>query len=322
MPASFDIVQKESVAIFNSEKRNIYTTPKSFLELIKLYKNKLGIKRSGIEDNRDRYITGVKLLEDIQTTVEELNKVLVVKRVEVEEKKANAESIEAVVKVEKENVEKESALANVELEKASTLKEFIAEKKSTIEGKIAVAMPKVAETLKKLDNLDKKQVEFIKSLASPDEKIKQTIYVLMHLFTDVPLNASVKGNKGKIDLNWNAAKVLIKEPAKFVVDMKTFGSELVRNSQVPQPNFNKAKKLIEDEGLTFDVLKPKSEAAATFIEFAANIIEFNEVIKLVGPMEAELADLSVKLAAANESARISQNQVDTLNAKLKELIDK
>jgi dynein heavy chain len=171
MPASFDIVQKESVAIFNSEKRNIYTTPKSFLELIKLYKNKPGIKRSGIEDNRDRYITGVKLLEDIQTTVEELNKVLVVKRVEVEEKKANAESIEAVVKVEKENVEKESALANVELEKASSLKEFIAEKKSTIEGKIAVAMPKVAETLKKLDNLDKKQVEFIKSLASPDEHI-------------------------------------------------------------------------------------------------------------------------------------------------------
>mmetsp|Transcript_71961 Transcript_71961/g.155423 ORF Transcript_71961/g.155423 Transcript_71961/m.155423 type:complete len:111 (+) Transcript_71961:624-956(+) len=46
MPISFDIVQKESVEIYNKEKRNIYTTPKSFLELIKLYKNKLGTKRT------------------------------------------------------------------------------------------------------------------------------------------------------------------------------------------------------------------------------------------------------------------------------------
>jgi len=70
------------------------------------------------------------------------------------------------------------------------------------------------------------------------------------------------------------------------------------------------------------VLKPKSEAAATFVDFAVNIIEFNEVIKMVGPMEAELAELSVKLADANESARLSQEKVDKLNAMLKELIDK
>lgn len=221
MPVSFDIVQKESAAIFQSEKRNVYTTPKSFLELIKLYKSKLKIKKDAIEDNRDRYVSGVKLLEDIQTTVKELNVVLEEKRIEVDEKKANAEEIEATVKVEKEKVEKESATAQVDLDKASDLSEFISNKKADIEGKIAVAMPKVNETLAKLDNLDKKQVEFIKSLASPDEKIKQTIYVLMHLFTDVPLGATVKSNKGKIELTWNLAKTLIKEPAKFVVDMKT-----------------------------------------------------------------------------------------------------
>lgn len=161
------------------------------------------------------------MLEDIQNTVAELNEVLVIKKAEVEEKKEKAEVIEKEVKVEKDKVEKESDIANVDLEKASKLREFISTKKGEIEGKIAVAMPKVQETLEKLDKLDKKQVEFIKSLAQPDEKIKQTIYVLMHLFTDVPLNSSVKSTKGKIDLNWNAAKMLIKEPAKFVVDLKT-----------------------------------------------------------------------------------------------------
>lgn len=70
------------------------------------------------------------------------------------------------------------------------------------------------------------------------------------------------------------------------------------------------------------MLKPKSEAAATFIDFANNIIEFAEVIRMVGPMEAELAELTVKLSEANESARVSKEKVDRLNSELKVLIDK
>lgn len=36
MPESFEIVQRESDAIMQSEKRAVFTTPKSFIELLKL----------------------------------------------------------------------------------------------------------------------------------------------------------------------------------------------------------------------------------------------------------------------------------------------
>lgn len=112
-------------------------------------------------------------MEEIQETVAELNKILEVKKVEVDAKKAEAEKIEAIVKVEKDKVEKESSSAQITLDGAKDLKDFIENKKGDIEGKIAVAMPKVQETLEKLDKLDKKDVDFIKNLASPDDKIKQ-----------------------------------------------------------------------------------------------------------------------------------------------------
>lgn len=83
----------------------------------------------------------------------------------------------------------------------------------------------------------------------------------------------------------------------------------------------KAKKLINDEELTVELLTKKSGAAAIFCDFALNIIEFAEVIKMVGPMEDELRELAIKLEKANEDARKSQEMVDTLNAKLKVLID-
>ena len=55
------------------------------------------------------------MLEDIQNTVAELNKILEMKKVEVDEKKAQAEIIEAIVKVEKEIVETGDILANITL---------------------------------------------------------------------------------------------------------------------------------------------------------------------------------------------------------------
>lgn len=265
---------------------------------------------------------GVKLLEDIQNTVAELNKILEVKKVEVDEKKAQAEEIEAIVKVEKEIVEKESASAQVTLDGAKNLKEFIENKKADIEGKIAVAMPKVQETLEKLDKMDKKEVDFIKNLANPDEKIKQIMFVIMHLFTNVDLDSKVQAApNGKIDLTWPNAKKLINNPSKFVEDLKKYGKDEVRNNKVKYENFVRAKKLINEEELTVELLTKKSGAAAIFCDFALNIIEFAEVIKMVGPMEQELAELAIKLEKANEDARKSQEMVDTLNAKLKVLID-
>jgi len=45
-------------------KRYIYTTPKSFLELIKLYTSMLEGKRKILEASKERYETGlVKLIE-------------------------------------------------------------------------------------------------------------------------------------------------------------------------------------------------------------------------------------------------------------------
>lgn len=58
-----------------------------------------------------------------------------------------------------------------------------------------------------------------------------------------------------------------------------------------------------------------------FIDFANNIIEFSEVMNMVGPMEQELKDLSVKLDIANKEASESEDKVNKLNAQLQKLVE-
>lgn len=76
LPYSFSTVQEFSAIILRAERRYIYTTPKSFLELIKLFKSMLSIKRKELEDNREKYERGVIKLQQTQEQIADLEIVL------------------------------------------------------------------------------------------------------------------------------------------------------------------------------------------------------------------------------------------------------
>ena len=63
MPFSFKVVNDMSVKVLEIERRHIYTTPKSFLELINLYKSMLKKKTEDLKNAKERYETGLLRLE-------------------------------------------------------------------------------------------------------------------------------------------------------------------------------------------------------------------------------------------------------------------
>jgi dynein heavy chain len=84
MPFSFRTVNIQSENVFNQERRYVYTTPKSFLELIKLFKNMLTKSMNKLVDAKDRYEVGVVKLNDTQEIVSKLEEDLLISSVEVE----------------------------------------------------------------------------------------------------------------------------------------------------------------------------------------------------------------------------------------------
>ena len=62
MPFSFKVVNDLSREMLEREKRYIYTTPKSFLELIQLYKSMVNKKRIALEEDKERYESGLTKL--------------------------------------------------------------------------------------------------------------------------------------------------------------------------------------------------------------------------------------------------------------------
>lgn len=65
-------VEEESDTFFSELRRKIYTTPKSYLDLINLYLNTLDQKRYEYNLNRNRLATGLKKLNDTNKSIAEL----------------------------------------------------------------------------------------------------------------------------------------------------------------------------------------------------------------------------------------------------------
>jgi len=107
-----------SIAAANNEfriqqRRNNYTTPTSFLELIKFYIKLLTEKVTVIDDSITRLSNGLNIMASTNESVANLQKLLEVKMVEVEvEKKATGKLIEEVTR-ESAEAQKEQDAANI-----------------------------------------------------------------------------------------------------------------------------------------------------------------------------------------------------------------
>jgi dynein heavy chain len=91
MPYSFNIVGKFSDLIMEQERRAVYTTPKSFLELIKLFKVMQQKKEGDLINKKETYETGVIKLQETGEVVAKLEDELKIFSVEVEAKKKTAD---------------------------------------------------------------------------------------------------------------------------------------------------------------------------------------------------------------------------------------
>ena len=75
------------------ERRNVYTTPKSFLELIALYKLQLGKERAKVNLLRVRLEDGLIKLRDAQSQVADMQVQLQEESVVVEQKKVETDQL-------------------------------------------------------------------------------------------------------------------------------------------------------------------------------------------------------------------------------------
>ena len=229
-----------------------YTTPKSFLELIYLYRNMLAKERNALAGDIDRLSSGLDKLETTSKDVAVLEEEIKVKSVEVEAAKTQADQIAEKVGGEKAKVEVAAAGANEEAAKCAVIAENAGKMEADCTRDLEAAIPAVQKAEAALDALKKKELDELKSLGKPPGGVDDVTGAIL----------AIKGEPQKSWKDWNAAKLMMKDVNKFMEDLKGL-KVTIDNGQLPAKNVDNARPFLALEHVqNVDLMKKKSGAAA------------------------------------------------------------
>jgi dynein heavy chain len=319
LPFSFEAVNKAAIDFQLQEKRHVYTTPKSYLELIKLYSSLLEEKRSDSASAIERLDNGLTKLRQTSESVAKLEEDLKVMLEDAAAKKEKAEGIAEVVAKEKASVEVESAHAQAESEEVVKIQKEVSQKQRDTEEDLAKAEPAVEAAMSALDTLDQKDLSSCKGMLKPPPKLDEVFAATMCLLAGIMPSVITKKSGGQVkvkDCSWDAAKKQlmgnIREYMTYLKEIKTH----VDSNTINHNNFKEVRQYIEKDYFNVETMRTKNQAAAGLCSFVINIVEYYDIVTTVEPKRQALREANEQLAEANSKLKTVTEHVAELRSKL------
>uniref|UniRef100_A0A8C3IZU9 DYH9 protein n=1 Tax=Chrysemys picta bellii TaxID=8478 RepID=A0A8C3IZU9_CHRPI len=280
-------VNEMSRSYLNNERRYNYTTPKSFLEQIKLYQNLLFKKGKELTAKMERLENGLQKLNSTSAQVDGLKAKLAAQEVELKQKNEDADKLIQVVGVETEKVSTEKAIADEEEQKVALITQEVKQKQKDCEEDLAKAEPALAAAQAALNTLNKNNLTELKSFGSPPSAVSNVTAAVMVLMAP--------GGKVPKDRSWKAAKVSMARVDGFLDSLIHFDKENIHENclKAIQP-------YLQDPEFNPEFVTSKSYAAAGLCSWVINIVRFYEVYCDVEPKRQALNKANAELAAAQE----------------------
>jgi dynein heavy chain len=289
-----------------AEKRYTYTTPKSFLEFINLYKSMFEKKAAELTRSTERLENGLAKLLSTSSQVDDLKARLATQEVELRVKNEEANRLIERVAVDTEKVNKEKAIADAEERKVDAITKDVGEKQRQCLSDLAAAEPALKAAGDALNTLNKNNLTELKSFGTPAEDIKKVAAAVIVLL-------SPPGKPAK-DRSWKAAKGTMANVGAFLDQLITFDKE-----HIDSANLDAAQEYLNDPEFNADFIRTKSAAAAGLCSWVINIVGYYRVYCDVEPKRQALEQANAELASAQAKLGEIQSKIAELNQNLAEL---
>lgn len=292
---------------FEKERRRNYTTPKSFLEMISLYKRLISKQLNEVQAMIERLTNGLERLNDASAQTADLKIQLAAQEIVVNEKNEAANALIEVVGKETEIVSAEKDFVAGEEAKVAVIKNEVELKQRDCERDLLKAEPALMAAQEALNTLNKNNLSELKALASPPPDVEMVCSAVIALFAmdgKVPKDRSWKAAKASI---MSKADTLLSNLVNYDKEHIAAESKKAALAYVKNPNFDP------------EIIKTKSSAAAGLCSWVINILKFHDVFLEVKPKRDALDAANEELRAATEKLQGLQDKVRVLEESLGKL---
>ncbi|XP_078250276.1 dynein axonemal heavy chain 11-like [Pogona vitticeps] len=283
-----------------NEKRYNYTTPKSFLELIKLYQNLLTKKRKELVQKMERLENGLQKLQTTASQVEDLKSKLAIQEIDLHQRNKDTEALIEKIKQQTEKLSQEKATADEEEHRVAAIQAEVTKQQQESENDLAKAEPALNAANAALNTLNRLNLTELRTFPNPPAMVTNVTAAVLVLLSP----------SGKIpkDRSWKTAKMYMSKVDEFLQSLVNFDKE-----HIPEGTVKAVKEdYLSDPEFNSEFVQTKSSAAAGLCAWVINIIKFHEV-----SCEVDLKRQS--LAQANSDLIIAAEKLDSIQKKLMEL---
>ena len=327
-------VKEYSERFLAEHRRHVYTTPTSYLELIRLYTGMLGEQRDVVTRKVRRYEGGLQKLVDTNQMVFDMEaklKDLQVRarmatcvsgfapaharalaahvsesarrrrRAQPTLKKAASDTAELLVRLsEDQKVADEAAVVAAKDEAdCAVVARRVAIMKDECQADLDEALPAYFAALKALDSLDKKQIGEVKGFPKPPRMVGVVLEAVCTLL-------------GK-PTTWEEAKKVMSD-ARFMNVLKEYDKDNIKPAII-----KKLKVYIDDPEFSPEKIKSVSLAATSLCMWAHAMYKYDQVAKTIAPKRAKLAEAEAELAASQAVLAEKQSRLKGIMDRIAEL---
>uniref|UniRef100_A0A3B4UNK9 Dynein axonemal heavy chain 11 n=1 Tax=Seriola dumerili TaxID=41447 RepID=A0A3B4UNK9_SERDU len=300
-------VNEVSVKYQQNEKHFNYTTPKSFLEFMKLYGNLLGKKRTELTQKMERLENGLQKLQSTATQVEDLKAKLAVQEVELWQRNTDIEALIAKIGQQTDKLNQERAVADAEEQRVAAIQAKVTKQQQETEEDLAKAEPALQAANAALNTLNRLNLTELRTFPNPPAIVTNVSAAVLVLLAP----------QGRIpkDRSWKASKMVMSKVDDFLQALVNFDKEhipevtvkCVRDDYLSDPEFNP------------EFVRQKSSAAAGLCAWVINIIRFHEVLCEVEMKRMCLSQANADLAEAAEKLEAIRKKLAELDSSLETL---
>ncbi|EDV95038.1 GH23822 [Drosophila grimshawi] len=299
-------VNQISKIYLQNEKRYNYTTPKTFLEYIFLYRKLLVDKNGEFAERIARLQSGMAKLAECARQVDTLKHQLAIQEVQLAAKNAAADKLIGIVSAESEKVKRERFTASEEEKRVRIIEEDVSIKTKLCEQDLRQAEPALVAAQAALNTLNKNNLTELKSFGSPPKAVINVCAAVMVLLA----------TNGKIprDRSWKTAKLMMVRVDQFLNDLLNYNKDNIH------PNIIETlQEYLKDPEFNPDKVVQKSVAAAGLCAWVINLHRYHQVFLIVGPKQQAVQDAQQELFEARERLQYLKSKINNLEDKLADI---
>jgi dynein heavy chain len=292
-------VEEESNIFLKTLGRYNYTTPTSYLELLRLLTDTVAEQSSKQQAHIGRYEQGVRLLDETSTKVQLLQVELTELQPKLIKASKDTDELMAKLQVDQKTAEETRKVASKEEAEASALAIDCDQQQKSCQAELDKAMPAYHSALKALDKLDKKSIGELKTFVQPPRMVGVVLEAVCLLL--------------KKKTTWAEAKTLLGQ-LDFLDQLKTYDKDNMKDKLI-----RKVKKYTDMEEFTAEKVAKVSTAAMSLCMWVQAMVTYHTVVKKIAPMRATLADAQAKLAVVRRELAKKQEILAGVEATLAQL---